>query len=83
MRDHADVLESVGLECCEAPESTGVHTATDGDGRALLDLLARAPATIDELAESTGRPAGRVLAELTGLELDGRVERSGSVFVIR
>lgn len=53
-----------------------IAPAKPGDDEGtLLDELGHAPATLDALISRTGRPAGELFAELTQLELEGRVER--------
>lgn len=70
-----DVLEALGLEL-SAPEAP----ASDPAAASLLDALAAAPRTIDELTALTGLEAGAVAAALTALELDGRVSTGDGTF---
>jgi DNA processing protein len=62
----ADVLELFGIE-----------TQPAGERHPLVELL---PASADELARSTGRPAGELAAELAALELDGLVVGADGVY---
>ena len=66
-----DVLAEWGASPLPAPESM----APGGAEGTLLSELGYAPATLDALVSRTGRPASELWAELTQLELDGRVER--------
>jgi DNA processing protein len=77
-QDPADVLVSLGLE----PTSDGVSSgARSGPEPSLLAALRGETLTADELAERTGLSLPRVLAELVGFEMDGRVARSpGGLF---
>jgi DNA processing protein len=70
-----DVLESLGLDVVES-----VAAPADPASAALLDALAAAPRTIDELTALTGLEAGVVAAALTALELDGRVSAGDGTF---
>ena len=71
----ADVLEVYGIECVVAlPESPGGLT-----GR-LLERLAESPASIDELARSSGIAPGDVAAALIELELAGRISEGDGVY---
>lgn len=70
-----DVLEALGLEVVER-----VPERADAVSAALLEALALAPRTIDELTALTGLEAGIVAAALTGLELDGRVSAGEGTF---
>ncbi len=70
-----DVLESLGLDAVES-----VAAPADPASAALLDALAAAPQTIDELTALTGLEAGVVAAALTALELDGRVSAGDGTF---
>jgi DNA processing protein len=71
----ADVLEVFGIEPGRAPVA-----ATEGPAGALLELLADAPASIDELARASGLAPGEVAAALTELELVGRVSEGDGVY---
>ena len=62
----ADVLELFGIE-----------TPATGDRHPLAELL---PASADELARATGRPAAELAAELASLELDGLVVQADGVY---
>ncbi len=66
-----DVLAEWGIE---RPAGHGLPEGLEPEG-ALLEELGHAPATLDALYSRTGRPAHELSAELTQLELEGRVER--------
>ena len=71
----ADVLEVYGIECVVAlPESPG------GLAGRLLERLAESPASIDELARSSGIAPGDVAAALIELELAGRISEGDGVY---
>ena len=71
----ADVLEVYGIECVVAlPESPG------GLAGRLLERLAESPASIDELARSSGIASGDVAAALIELELAGRISEGDGVY---
>ena len=71
----ADVLEVYGIECVVAlPESPG------GLAGRLLERLAESPASIDELARSSGTAPGDVAAALIELELAGRISEGDGVY---
>jgi DNA processing protein len=73
----ADVLEAYGIErVVVAPETPG------GLAGLLLDRLAAGPASIDELARSSGNASGDVAAALIELELAGRVDEGDGVYRI-
>jgi DNA processing protein len=71
----ADVLEAFGIErIVDPPEAPG------GLGGTLLERLAEAPASIDELARSCGTAPGDVAAALIELELAGRISEADGVY---
>lgn len=71
----ADVLEAYGIECVvDLPESPG------GLAGRLLERLAESPASIDELARSSGIAPGDVAAALIELELAGRISEGDGVY---
>jgi DNA processing protein len=71
----ADVLEAYGIELSvEPPESFGGLAGT------LLECLGDNPASIDELARSSGLAPGDVAAALIELELAGRVSEGDGVY---
>ena len=55
-----------------APPAAPSQPAT-GEGAELLEALADAPASTDELAQRLGMPAARAVAGLARLELEGRI----------
>jgi len=68
VRDADDVLCALGIDL---PGTTTIQV----ESSPLLEILAKSPSTVDELAESTGRTVRSMLAELTELEIDGRIKR--------
>jgi len=73
----ADVLEAYGIE-----RIVGVRKAPRGVAGLLLERLAKAPASIDELARSSAMAPGDVAAALIELELAGRVIEGDGVYRI-
>jgi DNA processing protein len=71
----ADVLEAYGIEPAVEPAA-----AVEGLAGDLLQRLADAPASIDELARAAGVAPGEVAAALIELELAGRVDESDGVY---
>jgi len=67
------VLEELGMAAGVGALQTG-QAAPMSDGHPLLAALAGDPVDFDTLVARTGLPADEVAAELTGLELAGRVE---------
>lgn len=71
----ADVLEAFGIEVVvESP------AAPAGIAAALLALVEESPASIDELARSSGTAPGDVAAALIELELAGRITEADGVY---
>lgn len=71
----ADVLEAYGIELVVEPPG-----APGGLAGALLGHLVDAPASIDELARSSGAASGEVAAALIELELAGRISEGDGVY---
>ena len=71
----ADVLEAYGMEIF-----AGDHEPPGGLSGALLERLAESPASIDELARSSGIAPGDVAAALIELELAGRISEGDGVY---
>jgi DNA processing protein len=71
----ADVLEAFGIERIIEPSE-----APGGLAGKLLERLAERPASIDELARSTGTAPGDVAAALIELELAGRISEGDGVY---
>jgi DNA processing protein len=71
----ADVLEAYGIEPAVEPV-----TAPGGLAGRLLGLLAESPASIDELARTTGTAPGEVAAALIELELAGCLSEGDGVY---
>jgi DNA processing protein len=68
-----DILAELGAT---APSPAAVPgPRADDSGDPVLEALGHAPASLDALVLRTGRAAPALAAELTRLELDGRVER--------
>jgi DNA processing protein len=68
-----DVLVELGARAPTPPALVEPPAELGGDP--VLDALGHSPASLDALALRTGAPAARLGAELTRLELAGRVER--------
>jgi len=68
-----DILAELGARAPSLPGPAGPPADRDGDP--VLDALGHSPASLDALALRTGTPASVLAAELTRLELAGRVER--------
>jgi DNA processing protein len=64
-------LEGLAQPLPESAETPGTESRQDP----VLEALGHAPASVDALALRTGTPASRLAADLTRLELAGRVER--------
>jgi DNA processing protein len=78
-----DVLALLGIAPGQQPElpALGAGAAMDAEQRSVLAALALAPRHVGELARAAGLPAGRALAALLTLELEGLVEqRPGQLF---
>ncbi len=69
----ADVLEDLGLEAACAPETA----EASGDESPALRALRREDMTLDELCIATGLHPDELTAELTMLELTGKIRREG------
>jgi DNA processing protein len=70
-----DVLEAFGI----APAAPA-EPRVEGVAAVVLDRLADAPASIDELARATGLAPGDVAGALIDLELGGRVSEADGVY---
>lgn len=78
-----DVLEAVGpIDARMLREPTRVYApaptqgeGSEGDRRAIAELLGPTPVAIDELVRQSGQPAAAVQLVLLELELAGRIER--------
>lgn len=68
-----DILAELGAPAPTAAAAPGPRA--EGPGNPVLEALGHAPASLDALALRTGTPAPELAAELTRLELAGRVER--------
>jgi predicted Rossmann fold nucleotide-binding protein DprA/Smf involved in DNA uptake len=71
----ADVLEAYGIERVVEPSEV-----PGGLAGTLLERLAEGPASIDELARSSGTAPGEVAAALIELELAGRISEGDGVY---
>lgn len=79
VRDAVDVAEELGVEI--APRASK-QVADDGAGL-LASLTVDKPATLEELADRSGRSLPELLAELTRLELSHRVRRLPGPLYVR
>ena len=75
--DH--VLEALGIE----PVEETLVPLEDGPGAQILAALSADAIPIETIVERTGLDAGEVLAEMTMLELDGRIVRGGGGFALK
>jgi DNA processing protein len=70
-----DVLDEIGLPAARSPD----HQGPAGDAEPMDPLLAAMPRaqpmSVDRLAAVTGLAGSALLARLTALELEGRIER--------
>ncbi len=79
--DHPDqVLESFGLSASSVQPSMPSLTPA---GSRIMDALASSPLTTEFIVERTGLDTSEVMAELTMLEIDGRLIRDGGKFAVR
>ena len=66
-----DVLEELGLGRRQTPREDTAHEGEERDP--LLDAMGFAPISIDQLYERTGLGADKLAAQLSRLEIEGRV----------
>lgn len=79
--DHPDqVLDAFGLTAALAPPALPEVSPV---GAKILQAIASTPLAIEFIVEHTGLEPSEVMAELTMLELDGRVMRDGGKFAVR
>jgi len=79
--DHPDqVLEAIGLAAAVAAPTFPDLTPA---GSRILKAIESAPLTAEFIVERTGLDTPEVMAELTMLEIDGRVIRDGGKFAVR
>lgn len=71
----ADVFDELGLAPGAAAATVKRDDATESSRDGLLAHIEHAPIAVDEIVERAGNTIDQVLAELTLLELEGRVER--------
>ena len=76
-----DILEEFGV--CGVPRGVSFQTRREEGRQAswLLPLLGYEAITLDELVAGTARPAAQLLAELSNLEVAGRVQRLSSGYI--
>lgn len=76
-----DILEEFGA--CGVPRGVSFQTRREEGRQAswLLPLLGYEAITLDELVAGTARPAAQLLAELSNLEVAGRVQRLSSGYI--
>lgn len=75
--DH--VLEALGIE----PVETAPFATVEGVGGQILAALSADAIPIEKIVERTGLDASEVLAEMTMLELDGRIVRGGGGYALK
>ena len=80
--DHPfQILDHLGVEPqARSNESPGILEAA---ASLIMDLLKEGALTADQLAVRSGMPAEEVLAEITLLEVEGRVVRDGPGYSVR
>ena len=77
---HPDqVLDSLGVSAAPA----AALAPPEGDAERILSALSLDPVDVERLMERTGLDASAVLAELTMLEIDGRVMRHAGGYALR
>ncbi|MGI8924658.1 MAG: DNA-processing protein DprA [Fimbriimonadales bacterium] len=72
------VFEALGVERVAEPKKAARLSLTQ---RLILEKLTAEPELADNLSERLDQPAGIILAELTGLEIEGLVAKSGGGYV--
>jgi DNA processing protein len=81
--DHPNqVLEALSITPKAAPEQPALSVAS-GIGEQIMKVLSVAPLAAEFIVERTGLDTSDVMAELTLLELDGRVIRDAGGYAIR
>ena len=65
-----DILSELGLPL---PGGALPHGAQDDRAHPMLVAMGHAPASLDQIAQRTGMAAARVAAQLSRLEIEGRV----------
>lgn len=80
VRNAADVAQELGLEMLPAASGAGRE---QGGSDLLASLPVDTPATLEELADRSGRSLPELLAELTELELTRRVRRLPGPLYVR
>lgn len=79
--DHpAQVLEDLGVEL---PELVQVETPVNPIAAKILKVLSTDPMPTELIVERSGYPMSDVLSELTMLELDGRIIREPSGYILK
>lgn len=73
-----DLLDALGLE----PSAPVVQAPTGGPGEAILAALTTDAVTPEILVERTGMAPSDLMAELTMLEIEGRVVRDGGRYAL-
>lgn len=74
LRGAKSVLEELGVEGAEVPERPKPVPTLSATAKRLLELLGDAPIGVDAICAVTDLNAGAVLAALTELELEERIE---------
>jgi DNA processing protein len=79
--DHPDqVLECLGLSASVVPAPL---PDLSGVGAKIVAVLADEPLSVEFIVDRTGLDTSEVMAELTMLEIDGRVMRNGGKYSVR
>lgn len=69
-----DILQELGMQPSSREAGDEAESAR-GSGDPLLDILGHAPASLDSLSLRSGKTVQELAADLTRLEIDGRIER--------
>jgi DNA processing protein len=78
-RNAADILPEIGITIEQ--ETRDPQARLDAEYDRLLGALGFEPATVDDLVERTGLPAGSIASMMLILELEGRVQaRPGALY---
>ena len=84
LKEGAEAAEGAGSLSAESKSETPLLDATlSEDGRRIVTAMDGEPRTLDEIVTLSQLPAQRVQAELTMLEIRGRVRREAGRFVAR
>jgi predicted Rossmann fold nucleotide-binding protein DprA/Smf involved in DNA uptake len=82
--DASDVLDALAMAAGPAARPRPEPEAPSPAAAALLAVLARGPATRDELARAVRQPPGAIAGAVLDLELEGRIalDRDGRLRIV-